>query len=196
LRIGKNITIPAGAQVSEEDREQLRRSMLVVAEDNKLTVVMARDPVARYRAMSEGPRLSATIPANTVFSGKITPSAFVPMFFGVQIPQLQASRSDDGIEFAVQVESRGEGGRVELRADSPISAAMEIRGIMAALQQMQEQAMRQLAQQQQAAQQGAAGAGAMGRMPGAQQPPATQPRQRTEPLVLPPPPRLQLQAPQ
>jgi hypothetical protein len=191
LRIGRNVRIPPGLQLTPEQRAAINavveRSMLLVAESDRLVVILGRDPIARYRAMGQGPRLNATIPANAVMAGRITPPAVEPFFYGARIPELPPTTTAEGIDFALSVERRGEGVRAELRADAPIAAAMEVRNRFDMIQQYQLQVMQQMLRAQQAAQQG----GATPRAPGG----APRPRPQPE-LELPEPPRLQLQPPQ
>lgn len=191
LRVGRNVRVPPGVQLPPEVRAMVERSMLLVADGDSLIAVMGRDPIARYRAMSQGPRLTATIPANAVLAGRITPPSFAPMFYGSNIPGLAESRTTDGIDFSLLVERRGDGARLELRADAPIGAAMEIRTIHAMIQELQARMLEQMMQQ---AQQGRAS----GTQGGARPPSGTRPRYQPplDPSMLPEPPRLQLQPPQ
>ncbi len=193
LRIGRNVHIPPGANVPPAVRAEIERSMLVVAESDRLVAISSRDPIARYRAMSEGARLNGAIPEHAVMAGRITPPGFPPLFFGGPIPQLPVSTTAEGVDFALTVETRGEGAHAELRADGPINAAMELRGTYGAIQELQARMMQQMMeqqrqmqqQQQQMQQQGGGGGGGGG---GAMRP-------RIDPSQLPEPPRFQLQAP-
>ena len=187
LRVGRNIQIPPGVQVPPEVRAVIERSMLLVAEPDRLIAVMGRDPVGRFRAMSQGPRLAASVPANAVMSGRITPPAFGPLFYGAQVPGVPESHTTDGLDFALLVERRGEGARIELRGDAPIGAALELRTVYAMIQQAQERMAQQMMQQQQQRMQ------MMRQQQQQQQQMQRQPRPQ---LMLPPPPRFQLQAPQ
>ena len=184
LRVGRNVHIPPGMQVAEEVRADVERSMLLVAEGDRLVVITSRDPIARYRAMSQGPRLAASSAATAVMSGRVTPPAFVPMAFGAPIPGLPPTSTAEGIDFAVTVEPRGEGARVEVRADAPIAVATEVRMRFAMVQQVQAAMIQQLAQQQRAMQQGGAAGAARSR-----------PRPAIDPGMLPEPPDLRLQPP-
>jgi hypothetical protein len=184
LRVGRNVHVPPGVQLPDSVRAEIERSMLLVADGDHLIAIMSRDPIARYHAMSQGARLNATIPANAVMAGRITPPAFPPLFYGAPIPGLPPSTTTDGIDFAINVEQRGEGAHAELHADAPINAAMEIRTIYAMIQELQARMMQQMMEQQQRAmqqqQQGGGAGGGRGRPQ----------------LQLPVPPRFQLQAPQ
>lgn len=187
LRVGQRVTIPPGVQVPPEVREALERSMLVVAEGDRVIAVMARDPVARYRAMSEGARLGATVPQGAVLAGHVTAGGFTPIFYGGRIPQLGPAHTTEPLEFSLSVERRGEGAHVALQADAPIATALEIRTIYAMIQALREQMMRAAIEQQRAAQQGHGTPGGMPR-PRPQTP-------RLDPSMLPPPPNVQLQPP-
>ncbi len=191
LRVGRNVHIPPGVQVPEAVRAEIERSMLLVADGDHLVAIMSRDPIARFRAMPQGARLSATVPANSVMAGRITPPAFPPLFYGAPIPGLPPTTTADGIDFSIVVETRGEGAHAELRADAPINAAMEVRTIYAMIQELQARMMQQMVEQQQRAmqqqQQGGGGGGGGG--------PVRQ-RPRLDPSMLPEPPRFQLQPPQ
>jgi hypothetical protein len=190
LRIGRNVRVPPGTQLPPALRAELERSMLIVAEADRLIAISSRDPIARYRAMSQGPRLAATIPANAVMAGRVTPPAFPPLFYGSNIPGLPPSTTTDGLDFALTVARRGEGAHAELHMDAPINAAMELRGTFSAIQELQARMMqqmieqqRQMQQQMQQQQQGGGGGGG-------------RPRPQLDPGALPEPPRFQLQPPQ
>lgn len=157
LRIGQNLRPPPGARLTEEQRDQLNRSILLVAVGEQLTIVQGRDPVAQYRAWQSGTeRLSATIPPQSVMSGRITMASFGPFFYGQPVGGLPEGVSE-GLDFSVQVERRGEGATVSLRADAPLAVATGLRQLYAAIEaqraqamQQQMQAMQQQQQQQQA----------------------------------------------
>ncbi len=189
LRVGRNVNVPPGVQLPPEVRAAVERSMLLVGEGDRLIAVMGRDPIAQYRAMSQGPRLNATVPANAVFAGHITPPSFSPLFYGSTVPGLQVTETIEGIDFSLTVERRGEGAHAELRADSPIPAGLEIRGLYAAIQELQQRMLQQMAEQQRAAQQGG------GPRPGPR-PGGGGQRPQLDPSLLPEPPHFQLQPPQ
>jgi hypothetical protein len=193
LRVGRNVYVPPGHQLTPDERAEIERSMLVVAESDRLIVITAHDPIARYHGLGQGERLHGTIPANSVMAGHVIPPAFIPLFYGATIPALPQSHTTDAIDFAVHVERRGEGAHAELRADSPIGAAIEIRTLYAMVQELQAQMMQRMAQAaqqaQQQAQQGGGGGGGMS-------PGGARPRPRLDPSMLPPPPNVQLPAPQ
>lgn len=189
LRIGQNIRIPPGAQVTAEQRAELTRSMLLVAQGDRLTIVQARDPVARYRAWNAAgaQRLSnATVAANSVMSGRLTLQSFAPFFYGQAISELNGADTA-GIDFSLSVARQGEGATLTLRADGPTAIAtrmlelraqieaqiqMQQRQQMEAMQRMQQQQQQQMRQMQQMQQQSQ--------------------RQQMNPNNLPEPPQIQL----
>jgi hypothetical protein len=149
--------------------------------------VAARDPVARYRALTSGAHLSATIPANAVLAGRLTAEAFAPLFYGSAIPGLPAPHTTEPLEFALSVERSGEGARAEFHADAPIATATEIRAYYSMIQEMQQRMMQQMMEQQRQMQQRQQGGMMGGPRPG--------PREAAPLPELPEPPRLQLQPP-
>jgi hypothetical protein len=181
LRIGQNVRIPPGVQVPPEVRAQLNRSLLVVADGDRVIAIAGDDPVARYRAMSDGARFHVDVPANAVLSGRITSATFLPMFFGAAVPGLRQPTSNEPIDFSLTVVPHGEGAHAELHADAPIIAVSEIRGAMAEVQEAQQQQMREMMEAQQRMQ---------------QQQQQMNARPRINPGALPEPPRFQLQPPQ
>ena len=191
LRVGRNVHVPPGVQIPDAVRAEIERSMLLVADGDHLVAIMSRDPIARYRAMAQGPRLAASVPANAVMAGRVTPPAFPPLFYGAPIPGLPPSTTAEGVDFSISVETRGEGAHAELHADAPINAGMEIRQTFSMIQELQARMMQQMMEQQQRAQQqqqmggGGGGGGGGGR-----------PRPQLDPGALPEPPHFQLQPPQ
>ncbi len=188
LRIGQNVRIPPGAQVTAEQRDQLNRSILLVGTGDRLTIVQGRDPVARYRAwMAEGsPRLSATVAANAVMSGRISMASFAPFFYGQSVGGLPAGEAQ-GLDFSVAVARQGEGGTITLRADGPIAVATGLRQLYAAIeQQRMAMAQQQMEAMQRAQQQ------QMQQMRQMQQMQQSSQRQQLDPNNLPEPPQIQL----
>jgi hypothetical protein len=188
LRLGQNLRIPPGTQLTQEQRDQLNRSILLVGQGDRLTIVQGRDPLARYRAWSaaNAEHLSATVPANAVMAGRISMASFAPFFYGQAVGGIPAGETQ-GLDFSIAVARRGEGATVTLRADGPIAVATGLRNLYAAIeqqrmmmaqqqmeamqraQQQQQQQLRQLRQMQQNAQ-----------------------RQQLDPNNLPEPPAIQL----
>lgn len=155
VRIGQNIRIPAGMRVSPEERaqitEQTSRSLLLVAQGDRITVVQGRDPVARYRALSTGAHLTATVPANAVIAGRMTMGAFAPMFYGQAMPGIPADT--EALEFSLVVQRQGEGATLTLRADGPIGVSNGLRQLYASIEAQRAQQMQQMQQQMQQQQQ-------------------------------------------
>ncbi|MBL8683310.1 MAG: hypothetical protein JNK05_29350 [Myxococcales bacterium] len=154
LRIGQNIRIPPGTQITPEQREELNRSLLLVGQGDRLTVVQGRDPVARYRAWTAqaSQRLSATIPANSVMSGRINMASFGPFFYGQAIGGLPEGGAE-GVDFSLSVARQGEGATITLRADGPTVVATGLRRLYAFVEQQRAAAMQQQLEAMQRAQQ-------------------------------------------
>ncbi len=154
VRIGQNVRIPPGARVTPEQREELNRSLLLVGQGDRLTVVQARDPVARYRAWTAqgAQHLSATVPANSVMAGRISMASFGPFFYGQAITGLPEG-SNEGVDFSVSVARQGEGATLTLRADGPTAVATGLRRLYAVIEQQRLQAMQQQMEAMQRAQQ-------------------------------------------
>lgn len=157
LRIGQNLRIPPGTQITQEQREQLNRSILLVGQGDRLIVVQGRDPLARYRAWTEATaaHLNATVPANAVMAGRISMASFAPFFYGQAVGGI-APGDTEALDFSIAVTRQGEGATITLRADGPIAVAIGLRNLYAAIEQQrlmlaqqQLEAMQRAQQQQQ-----------------------------------------------
>jgi hypothetical protein len=154
VRIGQNIRVPPGTRLTPEQRAQLNRSLLLVGEGDRLTVVQAQDPIARYRAWTAqgAQRLSATVAANAVMSGRITMASFGPFFYGQAVGGVPEGERQ-GLDFSIAVARQGEGATITLRAEGPIAVATGLRQLYAAIEQQRLLAMQQQMEAMQRAQQ-------------------------------------------
>lgn len=155
--------------VPAEVRRQFMKTVLLVPQDGRLVIVEAADPVARFQAMGEGPRLAADAGGDDRAAlARLTAQSLLVM---LGAPQAATEPGGDPMQGVLTARRLGDnGGRFELTVDAPTAAVNTVRAVLAQLQQQameqaqqQRQAQQQAMQQaQQAARRAAQGAGARG----------------------------------
>lgn len=153
-------------QVPAEVRAQYQRSVLLVPDGDTLILVDAADPVARYRAMLAGDRLSPAVPDDRAAVVHLTPEAILSLLGAPPSADANATDAVHGTLHATRVGDTG--ARFELAVDAPVVAVNNVRAQIDALRTQQEQAMRQM----QEAQRQAAAAPRRGAQPGVRLPPS------------------------
>ena len=157
-------------QVPAEVRAQYQRSVLLVPDGDTLLLIDALDPVARYQAMSTGPRLAPTVPEDRAAVLNLSPAAIIAL---LGAPPPADANTTDAIAGTLQAQRAGDtGARFTLSVDAPALAVNQVRDILAQLQAQQAQMMQQMQRAQQqaiAAQRRAQQGGGMGMPPSAAQ---------------------------
>lgn len=137
--------------VPAEVRRMYQRSVLVVPQEGFIMLIDAADPAARFRALSQGPRLTVTANENQPLLVHLTAAGVLSM---LGAPAGTGTNNGDPVEGTLTTRRVGDnGGHFDLSLDAPIVTVNNVRDTVAALQaQAMEQAQRQRQAMQQAQQ--------------------------------------------
>ncbi len=170
-----------------EMRRMYSRTTLLVPEGDKLYLIEAQDPVARWNAMQSGQRLAVNLPEERAGVAHLSPMALLMLLGVPATEEIQRQASGEPMDGTLTARRVGDAGaRFELRVDAPIVSLNQARDIVAQLQAQQAQAMQQAQEAQQRAMQAAqaarrAGARRGGAAPGMMLPTPSSPVQLPEP---------------
>ena len=139
-----------------EARRAYARTTMLVPEGDKLYLIEAQDPVARWTALQAGQRLAVTVPAERAGLAHLSPMAFL-MLLGVPASEeIQRQANGEPMNGTLTARRVGDAGaRFELQVDAPIVSLNQAREVVGQIQAQQQQAMQQQEEAQQRAMQAA-----------------------------------------
>ncbi|MFO0650605.1 MAG: hypothetical protein U0326_30565 [Polyangiales bacterium] len=137
-----------------EMRRIYSRTTLLVPEGDKLYLIEAQDPVARWNAMQTGQRLAVTVPETRAGLAHLSPMALLMLLGVPATEEIQRQASGEPMDGTLTARRVGDAGaHFELSIDAPIVSLNQARDIVAQLQAQQAQAMQQQQEAQQRAMQ-------------------------------------------
>ncbi len=137
-----------------EMRRIYARTTLLVPEGDKLYLIEAQDPVARWTAMQSGQHLAVTVPEARAGLAHLSPMALLMLLGVPATEEIQRQASGEPMDGTLTARRVGDSGaRFELSIDAPIVSLNQARDIVAQLQAQQAQAMQQQQEAQQRAMQ-------------------------------------------
>ena len=182
LRLGPDpARLPPNAP--PEARRMYQRSALFVPQNDRLYILEAQDPAARWAALEAGQKLNANVPEGHAAVAHLTPAALFAMI-GVP-PNAGIPAGNDPVHATLRARRLGDdGGHFEAEIEAPTTSVTQLLALYMLIQQQQammQERMRQAMVEQQRAAQQAAAARRQGGRPGMMLPVPTSPDQLPEP---------------